>query len=123
MDSTRPVQRKPPVLIWWIIWAALLTGVAVLHSVLPTGKILHEGGAFRYLPAIPLLLSSLIRWLVLPKFTESLRAFPVFIIGLALAEGCVILGVFLVPDLRNTYAILGVLGLIQYMPLFAAKLR
>jgi len=50
---------------------------------------------------------------------RRIRAFPVFIIGLALAEGSGLLGIFLVPELSLTYFVLAMLGLVQFIPLFA----
>jgi hypothetical protein len=116
--------RTPPSpLVWWTIWLALIAGVIVLWKFLGSGANPPATGAIRYLPIGPLAVSSLVRWLVLPRFADRTRAFPVFVVGLALAESCAILGLFLVPDLRDTYVLLGLLGLAQFAPVFASKLR
>lgn len=66
-------------------------------------------------------LSAVIRWLVLPRFHEPVRAFPLFIVGLALAEGAAILGTFLSAYATELF-VLGVVGMMQFVPFFAARL-
>lgn len=73
------------------------------------------------IPLVPVLASAVIRWLVLPRFTEARRAFPIFVVGLALAEGSAILGMFLLPTLRTEFCVLGVMGVAQFIPVFVAK--
>ncbi len=121
MSSTTPARRAPPLPVWWIVWAAnalplLTVALAIPSPARPTSP------ALRYLPLVPLLASSGLRWLVLPRITDGVRAFPLFVIGLALAEGAGILGLLLVPDLRATYVALGLLGVAQYAPTFARRL-
>lgn len=67
----------------------------------------------------PLFVSIIIRWLVLPRYHDLRRAFPMFIVGLALAEACGLLGVFLGGPYHDDLFVLGVLGMAQYMPFFA----
>lgn len=120
MNSPQPNRPAPPV-VWWIIWAAITIGLAVIYGAIPptTPKVNVE--AIRYLPLLPLAAAVIVRWLILPRLTDAMRAFPIFIVGLALAEGCGIFGIFLVPDLRQTYFTLALLGLVQFAPFFAAK--
>ena len=59
------------------------------------------------------------RWLVLPRYDEMRRAFAMYVVGLALAEGCGILGIFLGGVYRDDVFALGVLGVLQFMPFFA----
>ena len=118
----QPSPAVPPV-IWWAIWFAMVASVAVLHALeLPAGRMPTEP-QLRYLPLMPLLASAAVRWLVLPRFRERARTFPIFIIGMALAEGSGILGLFLVPDLKATYLLLALLGLAQYLPSFILRGR
>lgn len=118
-----PAPKPPVVFIWWIIWAAITAGLTALYFTLgqrpsPTHS---DVIVIRYLPLAPLGLAVVVRWLVLPRVAERLRAFSIFIIGLALAESCGILGIFLVPDLAATYYALALFGLIQFAPFFAAR--
>jgi hypothetical protein len=59
---------------------------------------------------------------VLPRYTEITRALPVFVVGLALAEACGILGIFLGGPYRDDLFVLAVLGVAQFAPLFAGKM-
>jgi hypothetical protein len=117
-----PQTGKPPAtLIWWIIWAAITFGLTVIYFTMQKEMPLPTANSARYLPLIPLFGAVLLRWFVLPRFTERMRAFPIFIVGLALAEGSGILGIFLVPDLAPTYFLLALFGLLQFAPFFAAR--
>jgi hypothetical protein len=71
---------------------------------------------------VPLFVSIVIRWLVLPRYDNLKSAFPIFIIGLALAESCGILGIFIGGPFRDDLFVLGVLGVVQFVPLFARRL-
>jgi hypothetical protein len=57
----------------------------------------------------------------LPRLTSLARAFPLFIAGLALAEACGLLGIFLGGVYRDQLFLLGVLGIVQYLPFFARQ--
>lgn len=109
--------------IWWIIWAAALLGVGVIYGTL--GFLKLEGSA-RHASLLldlvgfpPLFLSIVIRWLVLPRYRDLRQAFPLFVAGLALAEACGLLGMFLGGPYRDDLILLGVLGIVQYAPFFA----
>ncbi|GAB1487743.1 hypothetical protein MASR2M8_01840 [Opitutaceae bacterium] len=120
---TSPTRLSPAALIWWILWFGITIGLVAIHATIPVAEAEPTAGPLKHLPMVPLLASSGLRWMVLPRITESLRAFPLFVIGLALAEGGSILGLFLVPELRQTYLVLGVIGLAQYLPFFTSRYR
>lgn len=120
------VQReKACLLIWWIVWAAVLGGLVVIYVFLgrgpvqpsPAGDILVNLAGL-----VPLFVSIVIRWLVLPRFTSLPRALPLYIVGLALAETCGFLGIFLGGAYRDDLFVLGVLGVAQFVPVFAHRL-
>ncbi len=119
-------SSNPPALIWWIVWTAILAGVVVVYAVAGEGKApTHDAfaGPLRAIPLGPVIVASLIRWLVLPRFTEGRRAFPIFVVGMALAEGGGILGMFLLPTLRTEFCVLGVMGVAQFVPVFIEKYK
>jgi hypothetical protein len=109
-------------ILWWIIWFSILSSVLLINFITPapTGP-LPPMGPLSYLPLAPLFLGSAIRWLVLPRMKAKEHALAAFLSGLALCESCAILGIFLAPEMRTTYVVLAVLGLIQFMPVFAVK--
>ena len=112
--------------IWWIIWAAILLGLVVIYFALgrrplPPGSA-DDKTLTGLIGLVPLFVSIVIRWLVLPRYRDLRRAFPMFVIGLALAEGCGLLGIFLGGPYRDDVFLLGVLGLVQFTPWFAHRL-
>jgi len=132
MASDRGVMRMNPdpqlrakLLVWWIIWGATLAGLGLLYVFFgrrplppPDGKdlILNLAGV------VPLFVSIIIRWLVLPRFGDLTRALPMFIAGIALAEACGIIGIFLGGPYREALWLLGMLGIGQFIPFFAYQI-
>ena len=117
---------KARLLLWWIIWAATLSGLVMIYLLLAQGRPLPPASAENSLQGligfVPLFVSIVLRWLVLPRLTEPARAFVFFIAGVALAEACGLLGIFLGGPYRDSLFVLGVLGVTQYVPFYARKL-
>ncbi|HEX2852679.1 MAG TPA: hypothetical protein VHO24_05530 [Opitutaceae bacterium] len=109
--------------VWWVIWASILGGIFAASFGFRSGGRPPEKWAVVgiYASIAPLLLSCGLRWLVLPKQTEFGKGFVVFIVGLAMAEACGFLGTFLGGEYRDQLTVLGVLGVVQWMPLFARR--
>jgi hypothetical protein len=117
-------KSKQMLLVWWIAWGAVLGGLVVIYLALGRGPVEPEPVADKdvlkhLIGLVPLFASVVIRWLVLPRFDSLQRAFPIYIVGLALAEGCGILGIFFGGPFRDDLFLLGVLGVMQFVPLFA----
>ena len=117
---------KQRLFVWWVLWAAVLFGLIILYGFLARGKPLppvsKENPLQGLVGVVPLFVSIVIRWLVLPRSTDPNRAFVLFILGVALAEGCGILGIFLGGPYRDSLFVLGVLGVTQFAPFYARKL-
>jgi hypothetical protein len=117
---------KTRLMVWWTIWGAVLAGLIVIYYFLGRGP--QETAApganplANLLGLVPLFISIIIRWLVLPRSAAPGPAFVMFIIGLSLAESCGILGIFLGGPYREDLFVLGVLGIGQFVPLYARKL-
>jgi F0F1-type ATP synthase membrane subunit c/vacuolar-type H+-ATPase subunit K len=108
-------------LVWWILWAGILAGLVAIYAALelrPWPKQAQPNAVTDFIGLGPLLVSCLVRWLVLPRVRQVQTAFVLFILGLALAETCGLLGIFL-STYKNEFFVLGVLGLVQWVPLFA----
>ena len=109
--------------IWWIIWAGVLCSLAAVYGAVMLLKLPgsppHPNPLVDLAGLPPLFVSIVIRWLVLPRYDDVRRAFPLFVAGLALAEACGILGIFLGGPYRDDLFLLGLLGLAQFMPFFA----
>ncbi|MEO6994694.1 MAG: hypothetical protein ABI273_13890 [Lacunisphaera sp.] len=116
---------KAQLMIWWIIWGGVLVGLGVIYFLFSRHKPLPVASAADLLINLcgfpPLFISVIIRWLVLPRYSNPGRAFVIFIIGVALAESCGILGVFLGGAYRDALFLLGIFGIVQYVPVFARK--
>jgi hypothetical protein len=101
---------KAPRFVWWVIWLAILTGLVVLRFVVPepAGADLPPGPAV-YAGLVPLVVSALLRWWVLPRTAGA-------------AESCGLLGLFLGGDQRDTFLVLAVIGIAQWVPFFPPDL-
>lgn len=121
MSFAKQTPPQLPVPVWWILWTGITGGLVLVYVLLghTAAPVVAELPAFLpYFIATPLLLSCVVRWLVLPRLTSRLKAFPIFIIGLALAEGSGMLGIFLGGPDRDTLAALAFVGLLQFAPVF-----
>ncbi len=121
MSSQQAVHR----IVFWAIWFALISGVLVIHFAIasPEWETISRGieSPLWLLALLPLAVSALVRWLLLPRFTTAHSALPVFIIGMALAESVAIAGIFVFSGHRAELVVLGLLGIAQFMPLFANR--
>lgn len=114
---------QAPLAVWWIIWFAILGGLITIGMVADPAQVGAQGnqGPLAYVGVGPLVLSSILRWLVLPRIAERSKALVTFILGAALAEACGLLGLFLGGDKREALFLLGVFGVAQWIPLFARR--
>lgn len=112
--------------VWWITWALVLIWLLLAYSAFTRGKPLpaptKDNSLTGLIAIVPLFVSIVIRWLVLPRASDPKRALVLFIVGLALAEACGLLGIFLGGPYRDSLFVLGVLGITQYVPFYARKL-
>ncbi len=125
-DSPLPNAQliRQRLLVWWIVWASLLVGVCVIYFALGRGPMRPaSANPFKDLIGlVPLFVSIVIRWLVLPRYTDGQKAFVMFLLGCALAEACSIIGIFLGGPYRDDLFLLGALGIGQFVPLYARRL-
>ena len=119
-------QTPPKPVIFWALWIALLSGLTAMYVVLgqPAQATANQTsglplGLLVGLP--PLLISTVIRWVVLPRIEEITKALPIFIVGMAMAEGCGISGIILGGAHKNLLFAAGVLGILQYAPTFVSR--
>lgn len=127
MNPGPHAQRdRQRLLIWWLVWASFLVGLAVIYFALNLPPLPAGAAPEKVLTGlvglVPLFVSIVIRWLVLPRYRDLPRAFPMFVVGLALAEASGLLGIFLGGPYRDDLLLLGLLGIAQFAPLFAKKI-
>jgi hypothetical protein len=118
-----PTGRNSPVALWWILWVATLAGLIAFYTLLKPSGISEPSASFRFIPFFPFVAAVVVRWLLLPRFHERTRAFPIFVLGIAFSEACALMGIFLAPDLRTLYFVLAIVGLLQYLPFFLLSIE
>ena len=121
MNPTSP-SPKQQLAVWWVIWAAFQSGIVVIYYFLGRDAA-ATGSALAIWPLafVPVLLSGAVRWAVLPMFHDAQKALPFFVLGLALAEVTCFLGIFVFPAHKIPLFAASVLGILQFMPLFATR--
>jgi hypothetical protein len=119
--STNSTTKKPDLTrVEWLVWFAITAGIFVIYFTIgqrpaPPSTVTTTP-AFALAGLAPLVLSVAVRWLVLPRFTDPQKRFPLFVIGIALAEGCGLLGIFLGGPHKETLFILSLIALAQFFP-------
>lgn len=124
MSSTSaPNAPRSPLVVWWVIWLGLLGGVIFVYATFLERRqpVEHAWGIVETMACVNVALSAVVRWLVLPRFREAQRAFPIFIVGMALAESAAFFGIFL-SAYANELFVLGTVGMMQFVPFFVARL-
>lgn len=118
-------QSKQQLLVWWVLWAAFQTGVFMLYNLLgsPSAQVSSPAldPSLWFVGIAPVALSVVIRWFVLPRAKSAQSAFPLFVIGIAMAEASCFFGLFLFPAHKQELFLLSVLGILQFVPFFARR--
>lgn len=114
---------NPQLLVWWVLWAAFQSGVFMFDFFLVNrdSTPAPDTSPIWMAAALPFVMSVVIRWGVLPRFNNAQQALPVFIVGIACAEMTCFLGIFIFPAHQRELFILSVLGIAQYIPIFARR--
>lgn len=129
MDKSKSAEqvRKANLFVLWLLWAIFQVGVCVMYYFLsgaaggrPTAVAPTTSPTW-LLAAIPVLISCGIRWFVLPKLASLEKAKILFIVGLVLSEMTNTFGLFFFPAHRLDLFVIAALGILQYIPFFAAK--
>ena len=114
--------NKPPLIAWWAIWFSLQMGLIFFYIFLSAAAKVTSSGSPLWLIALgALVISSIIRWVMLPRFDNAQKAFPIFIMGMAFAESLCFFGLFLVPEHKLELFLLSFLGMLQFIPIFARR--
>jgi len=121
--SSGPNSVAFQILVWWIIWVGIISGLGIVYFVLGRREVppVETVGPLGLVTLAPLVMSALVRWLVLPRFRDIRMALPFFVIGLGLAEGAGVLAVILGGPYRNELVLLSDAAVLQFIPLFAVK--
>lgn len=116
---------KRQLIVWWVLWAAFQVGIFMIHyfvggtharpaSPSPESPLGLAGLA-------PFFAATIVRWILLPRVTSAPPAFPLFLVGIALAEATCFLGIFVFSDHQQLLFAASVLGIFQFIPFFARR--
>ena len=125
MSGPDPVQSRARLLVRWFIWGAMLTSllsIGTVFGLLRAPEPVGDNPLLNLVALVPLFVSVVIRWLVLPRLdVDGKSGLPMFILGVALGEASGLLGVFLGGPYHDDLFILGALGIVQYVPFFQRR--
>lgn len=122
-------QQPPAAPVFWVIWFALLSGMVMFVTVIgggwPSGE--GEGLSFGnpvFLAGVGMfLVSTVVRWIVLPQTKTSQSRLVAAIIGMSMMEGMLFLGMFALADsavaAKQVLHVLAFLGIVTYLPVYA----
>jgi hypothetical protein len=127
------MKEKPTsaALVFWIIWFAILNGLFILLFLAAGGipKGVNEGEAPWGVVVVAGMLAAVsmaIRFLHIPRISEPAKLLPAMIVGLAMAEGIGIIGMFLVgkelPQTRLALFFTAVSVVVVYAPFYVHQL-
>ena len=111
--------KKPQLIVPTILWASLAFGVIVLYQFLGRGQ--SADNTLAAVTALPLLGSVVVRFLVLPRFDTLAKVLPVFIIGMALAEGAAVIGMILGGEHKDNIVAMALVLIALFFPPFALR--
>jgi hypothetical protein len=118
-------QVKAQLTVWWMVWSAFQVGVLVYPHFLAVGTRQPQAGAADSLPwlicLVPLTISTLLRWTILPRIQNPQVAVQLFIVGIAMSESVCFLGLYRFPVYQKVLFMWSVLGIFQFMPYFATR--
>jgi hypothetical protein len=113
-------------MVFWALWAAILTSLPIIYVILGQSSTQSPNqasgfplGLIAALP--PLVISVVVRWAILPRIENATKALSIFVMGMALAEGCGMIGIILGGAHKNLLFIAGIVGVLQYAPIFASR--
>ena len=117
-----PSRLRP--LMFWAVWSACFAGLFVVRFVLApsSGGARASGDGWLWVTA-PFWVSVILRWVVLPRLRprDQQPAWVVFILGVSLAELPLFAGLFLFSGRLEELFVLSILGIAQWVPVFAGR--
>jgi len=121
--SNEPNPPQGQIFVIWVIWFALMMGVCVLRFVIvgPSHSTPDESSVWQVM-LVPVAIATFLRWNILPRVRSFANLLPVFIVGMALSEAACITGTFVFTPHRDELFLLGVLGMAQFIPIYAKRI-
>ena len=117
-------RPNPQLLVWWALWAAFQIGIVFFYYFLgqaTTQPQTNPESAAWLAGFIPFALSAAIRWLILPRINTAQPALTTAILGIAFAEVCCFLGLFIFPPHKRELFGASFIGILQFIPIYARR--
>ena len=118
-------NRKAQLLVWWMLWLAFQTGGFFFYQFLggsgSPATAEDSGSSLWAMGFVPFAASAIVRWIILPRLRSATTSLPLFVVGIALAETCCFLGLFIFPAHKQELFVLSVVGIAQFVPIFAGR--
>jgi hypothetical protein len=118
-------EAKQQLTIWWVSWVAFLGGLFAIYQAFDNTaaqpQAPYADSPIWLAGVAPMVVSTIIRWFVLPRARSAQAALQLFIFGIALAEATCFLGLFIFPAHKQGFFVLSVLGIFQFVPYFAGR--
>lgn len=126
--SDKP-NPSPPILVFWLVWVAILKGLLLMQFLLGGGTGLDDNHgllvAFQVGGLIAAALSLVVRFLVIPRLQETAHKLPAMIIGLAFAEVIGIIGIVAIPTNQEAVRLfllsLSIICIVVSAPIYVLK--
>ncbi|MGJ8638342.1 MAG: hypothetical protein ACSHYA_03025 [Opitutaceae bacterium] len=122
-------MSKQQAFVFWILWFVFLQSAFVIHFFIgggfPSGDNVAEPMVswLWFACAVPILVATGIRWLIIPKVKEQQKMLIAMIVGLALTEQPIFFSLFLIgsdyPQNQIVVLMVAVVSLIQFAPSYA----
>lgn len=121
MDNTPLNSAMPPLHVWWLIWGGITAAFFAMVGIFETGGIrVDVPPALACLPLAPLAASAASRFVLLPRAASSKR-FPLFIVGLALAESGGLLALVMSSPWKTPLTAAAIVLIIVHIPAFIRR--
>lgn len=123
METQTPPTRAQQLMVPWVLWGAFMVGVVMMYHFLGSKKPPAADGSQQWMVAmVPLLISLVIRWNVIPRVTAVTSGLVAMIVGIALAEMVLFLGLFIFPAHQWELFLASLFGISQQAPVYMARL-
>lgn len=126
MPPTNLQKKAPKPSVYWVIWFAILCALPVFYIFLGKSGSQNSNSQTHNFPIVlvgfgEFFASVILRWVIIPRTNNPAKLFNNFIIALALAEACGVIGIIMGGQFKMLLFGASVLGVVQLVPVFVNK--
>ena len=107
-------------LVLIVLWFGILSSTAMIRFFVLGDTPQASGFSFDplMLAALgPFFISVFLRLAVIPRAKSHAALLQFYVLGIAMGECCALVGMFIVPEMADTFFALGVLAILAYIPI------